>query len=142
MLRVPLLRERDLAVAPISSELANLIRQAEQLTAVGKLAEATEVVKRAYAQDKTNPDILVLIAQLSTQPTTRRAALLRALQADPNHPKASAMLKQMDGGATVPMPPPPTTPNRPTPPQRSTATPSTPSPNTDTPSDFSGTNRP
>ena len=61
MLRVPLLRERDLAVAPISSELANLIRQAEQLTAVGKLAEATEVVKRAYAQDKTNPDILVLI---------------------------------------------------------------------------------
>jgi len=106
MLRVPLLRERDLAVAPISSELANLIRQAEQLIAVGKKAEATEVVKRAYVQDNTNPDVLVLIAQLSPDPARRRAALLRALQADPNHPKASAMLKQMDGGAAVPTPPP------------------------------------
>ena len=116
-------------MAPISSELANLIRQAEQLIAVGKMAEATEVVKRAYAQDKTNPDVLVLIAQLSSDPTRRRAALLRALQADPNHPKAIAMLKQMDDAAAeLPTPPRPSTPNRPTPPSAEPPRPARPVP--------------
>jgi len=91
--------------------LNDLIAQAERLITDGQPAAAKSLVQDAYKLDRTNPDVLVLVAQVSTAPDVQRNALHKALATNPNHRKARELLARMQTSGSVTMPgvlPPPT----------------------------------
>lgn len=89
--------------------LRDLVSQAERLIAAENIEAATALVRDAYAKNKNNPDVLALVAQFSTDLIIRRNALTSALQGDPNHVKARALLKRLDTPSALSQaaPPPP-----------------------------------
>ena len=98
---------------PTTPSLHDLLVQAERLIADGQPAAAQSLVQDAYKLDRTNPDVLVLVAQVSTAPDVQRNALHKALAANPNHPKARELLARMQtsGSAAMPGMLPPATPS-------------------------------
>jgi len=80
----------------VPGSAADLVQRGQRLLDTGDLSEAQALARQAYQLDKTNPDALVLVSRLLTDPAQQMSYVKNALQADPLHVGALVRYRETD----------------------------------------------
>jgi len=78
-----------------NDSIRDLMSRANRLLANGDTAGARALAQEAYTLDKTNPDVLVLVSKVITDPLKQRNVLKEALRIDPTHREAHERLTKL-----------------------------------------------
>ena len=73
-----------------------LLSRANSLLASGDIANARSIAQQAYNLNKKDPDVLVLVSKVLSDPVKQRDVLQRALQIAPTHREALTRLATLD----------------------------------------------
>jgi len=79
----------------VPGSAADLVQRGQRLLDTGDLSEAQALARQAYQLDKTNPDALVLVSRLLTDPAQQMSYVKNALQADPLHVGALVRYREL-----------------------------------------------
>jgi len=82
-----------------------LIVRANRLLASGDLANARSLAQQAYKLNKNDPDVLVLVSKVITDPARQRNVLQQALEIAPTHREARQRLAALDAPTPPALPP-------------------------------------
>ena len=85
--------------------IRELIVRANRLLTSGDLANARSLAQQAYKLNKNDPDVLVLVSKVITDPARQRNVLQQALQIAPTHREARQRLAALDAPTPPAMPP-------------------------------------
>ena len=79
-----------------NDSVRELLNRANRLLANGDTAGARVLAQQAYALDKTNPDVLILISKVIADPLKQRNVLNQVLRIDPTHREARQHLAELN----------------------------------------------
>ena len=82
-----------------------LIVRANRLLASGDLANARSIAQQAYKLNKNDPDVLVLVSKVITDPARQHNVLQQALEIAPTHREARQRLVALDAPTPPAVPP-------------------------------------